>query len=29
MQVLTMAIGAVALILLGYYIYILMRGDKQ
>lgn len=29
MQILTMAIGGIALILLGYYIYILMRGDKQ
>lgn len=29
MQLLTMAIGLIALVLLGYYMTILMRGDKQ
>lgn len=29
MQILIMAIAGIAVILLGYYLYILMRGDKQ
>lgn len=29
MQILTYAIGIIALALLGYYVYILMEGDEQ